>query len=58
MRVVMGKRSESRQPLCNRVGRKSRAQGALEEARIAACTLSVVAGVKKERRGGGVEGYK
>ena len=56
MRVVMGRRKESRHDLWRRVGIRSREQVAPEEDSIAARTSSIVAGEKVEREGSGEEG--
>lgn len=58
MMLVMGIRRESRQALSRNVGMTSRWQVALEEARIACLTSSLLAGVKEVRRGGGKTGAR
>ena len=49
--LVMGSKRESRHDLIRKVGMMSRAQEALEDLRIAALTLAMLAGEKAERRG-------
>jgi hypothetical protein len=56
IRVVIGKRSESRQSLRSFVGMRSRAHVEFEEEIIAFRTSIVEAGKKCERRGGAMGG--
>ena len=53
MRVVIGRRRESRHDLRRRVGIRSREQVASEEDSMAVRTSSIVAGENVEREGGG-----
>ena len=53
MRVVIGRRKESRHELRRRVGIRSSEQVASEEDSMAVWTSSIVAGEKVEREGGG-----
>ena len=52
MRVVIGRRKESRHDLRRRVGIRSREQVASEEDSMAVRTSSIVAGENVERKGG------
>ena len=56
MRVVIGRRRESRHDLRRHVGIRSREQVASEEDSMAVRTSSIVAGEKVERKGGGEGG--
>ena len=53
MRVVIGRRKESRHDLRRNAGIRSRAQVASEEDSMAVRTSSIVAGENVEREGGG-----